>query len=35
VGGDLLGSQGIEIGGVALEEMAYRWDDIRSLATSA
>lgn len=34
-GGTLLGAQEIEIGGASLEEMAYGWDDIRSLATSA
>ncbi len=32
VGGKLLGSQKIEIGGATLEEVAYGWDDIRSLA---
>ena len=34
-GGRLLGSQNIQIGGVALEEVAYGWDDIRGLATFA
>jgi GNAT superfamily N-acetyltransferase len=34
-GGTLLGSQEIEVGGATLEEVAYGWDDIRSLATSA
>ena len=29
VGGKLLGSQEIEIGGVTLEEVAYGWDDTR------
>ncbi len=32
-GGKLLGSQEIEIGGAALKEVAYGWDDIRTLAT--
>jgi GNAT superfamily N-acetyltransferase len=32
VGGKLLGSQEIEIGGVTLEEVAYGWDDTRKLA---
>lgn len=34
VGGKLLGSQEIEIGGAALEEVALGWNDIRILATS-
>ena len=34
-GGTLLGSQRIEIGGVALEEVAYGRDDVRSLVASA
>lgn len=34
VGGKVIGSQKIEIGGTALEEMAYGWDDITTLATS-
>jgi hypothetical protein len=34
VGGDRLGSQEIEIGVIALEEVAYGWDDIRSLTVS-
>lgn len=34
VGGELLGSQEIGIGGVVLEEVAYGWDNIRILATS-
>jgi L-amino acid N-acyltransferase YncA len=33
-GGKLLGSQKIEIGGAALKEVAYGWDNIRALATS-
>ena len=32
VGGRLLGSQKVEIGGAALEEVAYGWDDTRSLS---
>jgi L-amino acid N-acyltransferase YncA len=32
VGGKLLGSQEIKIGGVTLEEVAYGWDDTRKLA---
>ena len=31
VGGALLGSQEIEIGGVTLEEVAYGWDDTQNL----
>lgn len=31
VGGRVLGSQEIEIGGVKLEEVAYGWDDLQSL----
>jgi L-amino acid N-acyltransferase YncA len=34
-GGRLLGSQNVQIGGVTLEEVAYGWDDIQSLATFA
>jgi GNAT superfamily N-acetyltransferase len=34
VGGKLLASQEMEIGGVALEEVAYGWDDVRSLIVS-
>jgi GNAT superfamily N-acetyltransferase len=33
VGGKLLGSQEIEIGGAALKVVVYGWDDIRTLAT--
>ncbi len=33
VGGKLLGSQEIEIGGAALTVVVYGWDDIRTLAT--
>ncbi len=33
VGGKLLGSQEIEIGGVRLEEVAYGWPDIESVAS--
>ncbi len=32
-GGKELGSQNIKIGGVTLEEVAYGWSDIQSLAT--
>lgn len=32
MGGKLLGSQELEIGGVTLEEMAYGWDDVHPLA---
>jgi GNAT superfamily N-acetyltransferase len=35
LGGKLLGSQGIGIGGVALEEVAYGWDDVRVLTPFA
>jgi L-amino acid N-acyltransferase YncA len=35
MGGKLLGSQEIEIGGVMLEEVAYGWDDVRPLAVFA
>lgn len=33
VGGKLLGSQKIEIGGAALKEVAYGWNDINHLAS--
>jgi L-amino acid N-acyltransferase YncA len=33
VGGKVLGSQEMEIGGAALEVVVYGWDDIRTLAT--
>jgi L-amino acid N-acyltransferase YncA len=35
VGGKLVGSQEIEIGGVGLEEVAYGWNDICILVSSA
>ena len=34
IGAKLLGSQVIEIGEVALEEVAYAWNDVRNFATS-
>jgi hypothetical protein len=34
IGGKLLGSQEIEIGGVTLKEVASGWDHTQSLATS-
>jgi ribosomal protein S18 acetylase RimI-like enzyme len=35
MGGELVGEQGIEIGGVALPEVAYGWREVRALIPGA